>query len=70
MYVNLVYPDPTCGRMMVSRQRRQDQFSGTPSAGIRLLGVLAAQWGRFLLPGKECSGGRGGVSSIIPNAVL
>lgn len=54
----------------MSRQRRQDHLSGTPSAGIRLLGVLAAQWGRFLLPGKESSGGRGGVSSIIPNAVL
>jgi hypothetical protein len=41
----------------MSRHRRQDHLCGTPSAGIRLLGVLAAQRGRFILPGKECSGG-------------
>lgn len=53
----------------MSRQRRQDRLSGTPSAGIRLLGVLAAQVGRFLLPGKESSGGRGGVRFIIGGVV-
>lgn len=49
----------------MSRHRRQDHLCGTPSAGIRLLGVLAAQRGRFILPGKECSGGGGGVRFII-----
>lgn len=54
---------------MMSRQRRQDHLSGTPPAGIRLLGVLAAQKGRFILPGKKHSGGRGGVRFIIGGVV-